>query len=82
MNDEGYSAPQRLTIHGDASGVWGEAADAESEKPSPQFASETAGYDLAWRDDKTLALSGLRLPALSLGAAAAAATLPVVDRAW
>ena len=39
----------------------GEAADAESEKPSPQFASETAGYDLAWRDDKTLALSGLRL---------------------
>ena len=40
----------------------GEAADAESEKPSPQFASETAGYDLAWRDDKTLALSDLRLP--------------------
>jgi len=61
---------------------WGEAADAGSEKPSPQFASETAGYDLAWRDDKTLALSGLRLPALSLGAAAGAATLPVVDRAW
>jgi len=60
----------------------GEAADAESEKPSPQFASETAGYDLAWRDDKTLALSGLRLPALSLGVAAGAATLPVVDRAW
>ena len=48
----------------------------------PTICERNRGYDLAWRDDKTLALSGLQMPALSLGAAARAATLRVVDRAW